>query len=301
MANSDMKILVTGGSGLLGRSIMNACKQRKWDVIGLAFSRTGPGLKKVDITNTSEVQAVLERERPDLVIHAAAERAPDKVENKYEETRNLNVTASKNLASLAQKVGSKILYISTDYVFDGSSPPYKVDDEPRPLNKYGITKLDGEKAVLASHPDAVVLRVPILYGPVERVDESAVTVLLRTVLAVDAPAAVSNYEKRYPAHTGAIADIICQLVAKCHQDPLLKGIFQWSGLEQLTKYDMCVAMAETLSLSHDHITPDNKPAPGAPRPYDSRMDNSRLQGLGISAHVPFKEGIRECLQEWLTR
>ncbi|KAA0192981.1 hypothetical protein HAZT_HAZT002626 [Hyalella azteca] len=260
-----------------------------------------PGLEKVDITIPSQVKAVLEREQPNCIIHAAAERAPDKVENKYDETRNLNVTASENLATLARSVGSRIIYISTDYVFDGSHPPYRVDDVPEPLNKYGITKLEGEKAVLAGHPDAAVLRVPILYGPVEYLDESAVTTLLRTVQASDTPTTVSNYEKRYPMHVAAVADIVCQLVTKLLQNPSLNGIFQWSGQEQLTKYDMCVAIAEVLSLQHSHITPDNKPAPGAPRPYDSRMDNSRLEELNISAHVPFKEGIRECLQEWVSQ
>lgn len=85
------------------------------------------------------------------------------------------------------------------------------------------------------------------------------------------------------------------------KDKEINGIFQWSGKEQLTKYDMIVAMSRVLSLSHDHITPDPNPAPGAPRPYDARMDSSRLEALGISHHTAFDVGIKECLNPWLVQ
>lgn len=83
------------------------------------------------------------------------------------------------------------------------------------------------------------------------------------------------------------------------QDGSIKGIFQWSGMDMMTKYDMCVAMADALGLSSSHISADMEATAGAPRPYDSRMDNSRLQQLGIQAHTPFKQGIEECLAKWL--
>lgn len=68
----------------------------------------------------------------------------------------------------------------------------------------------------------------------------------------------------------------------------------------LTKYEMCVAMAEELDLPHKHLRPDSEPSGGAPRPRDVQMDNSRLEQLGITAHVPFREGIKGCLQQWLS-
>uniref|UniRef100_A0A2P2I315 Methionine adenosyltransferase 2 subunit beta n=1 Tax=Hirondellea gigas TaxID=1518452 RepID=A0A2P2I315_9CRUS len=294
-----MKIVVTGASGLLGRAVVKAANAKGWTVVGLAFSRARHGLEKVDITNASQVRAVLEREQPDFVIHAAAERMPDRVENEYEKTRDLNVDASESITLIAKSVGSRVIYISTDYVFDGANPPYTADDTPQPLNKYGITKLDGENAVRNADPESLVLRVPILYGPVERLDESAVTCLLRLVQATATPASVSHYEKRYPEHVSAISDILCQLCEKVKQEPSISGIFQWSGLEQFTKYDMCVSMAEALGLSHSHITADSQPSSGAPRPYDSRMDNSKLEQLGVTSHVTFKDGIKQCLQKWL--
>lgn len=292
------RVLVTGASGLLGRAVMKVLQESKWHTTGLAYSRVGPGLVQCDITDKDAVKRIIEKEQPSFIIHAAAERAPDAIEHKYEEACHLNVTASGHLASVAKSCGSKFIYISTDYIFDGSSPPYKTTDVPNPLNKYGQTKLEGEKAVTAEDPTACILRIPILYGPVERIDESAVTCLLK-LLQSSTPKSISHYEKRYPVHVKDIAYILRDLITTMMKDKSVSGIFQWSGKQQLTKYDMVLAMSRAFSLPHNHISPDAKAVPGAPRPYDSELDRSRLEGLGISHHTDFEEGIKECLTQWL--
>ena len=170
------KVLITGASGLLGRALMKEFNQQDdWEVLGLAFSRSGGNLRKVDLRNPKEVEAVIEEFKPDVVIHSAAERRPDVAENKEEETTKLNVTATSNLSDVVSRENGFMLYISTGYVFDGTKPPYKPSDKPNPLNKYGKSKLEGEEATMKNELSGGVLRIPILYGEVEYLKESAVT------------------------------------------------------------------------------------------------------------------------------
>ena len=173
----NKRVLITGASGLLGRAIFDEFKSKKdsWEVLGLAFTRTGNDLRRVDLRSNHEVESVIHEFKPNIVIHSAAERRPDFVEKHEEDTASLNVTASQVIAECATKEGAFTLYISTDYVFDGTSPPYKPTDKPNPLNKYGQSKLEGENATLKYLPNCGVLRVPILYGPIEHLQESAVT------------------------------------------------------------------------------------------------------------------------------
>ncbi|XP_066948849.1 methionine adenosyltransferase 2 subunit beta-like [Macrobrachium rosenbergii] len=291
------KVLVTGASGLLGRAIMRIFREAGWETVGLAYSRVGPGLVKCDLTKPEEVKSLIEKEKPEFIVHAAAERAPDAVENRYDEVCKLNVNASGQLAALAKSVGARMIYVSTDYVFDGTSPPYKSTDPTNPLNKYGITKLEGEKAVVAANPRACILRIPILYGKVETIDESAVTCLLKLVKSPEEKQ-VSHYERRYPCLVDDIARILRDLVLQIMKDDSITGIFQWSGKQRLTKYDMAVAMAHAFSLKHN-IKPDPNPVPGAQRPFDAELDRSRLENLGISHHMDFETAIKECLSEWV--
>ena len=171
------KVLITGASGLLGRALLKEFTRfsDSWETLGLAFSRAGGDLRRVDLKNKDEVNTVVEEFQPNLIIHSAAERRPDVVEKNEDETTKLNVTATRIIAEAATKANAFMLYISTDYVFDGTSPPYKTTDKPNPLNRYGQSKLDGENATLEFLPRCGVLRVPILYGPVEHLHESAVT------------------------------------------------------------------------------------------------------------------------------
>ena len=180
---SKRRVLITGASGLLGRSIFKTFSgSDQWEVLGLAHSRASGALRKVNLLDFDEAKRVVEEFRPDVLIHSAAERRPDVVENDQETSTKMNVGVSEILASAVNELNKDLpkaehymLYISTDYVFDGKSPPYKPTDKPNPLNKYGKAKLQGEQVVLSCLPAAGILRVPILYGCVEYLQESAVT------------------------------------------------------------------------------------------------------------------------------
>lgn len=150
----------------------------------------------------------------------AANRFPDKVDRDPSGTRALNVDASRTLARLCARRAILLIYISTDYVFPGrrGEAPYEADAAPAPTNLYGQTKLEGERAVLDEYGAAgrqglaVVLRVPVLYGPAESNAESAVNVLMDAVLKAQqqqegGEVAMDHWALRYPTNTEDVARV----------------------------------------------------------------------------------------------
>ncbi|KAK3918645.1 Methionine adenosyltransferase 2 subunit beta [Frankliniella fusca] len=302
----ERRLFLTGASGLLGRSIHRTFREAGWTVLGLSFSRTGPDLQKLDLTDFGAVVTAITKFKPTLIIHSAAQRFPDKVSSDPDGARRINVDATFNLAETADKYDIPLLYISTDYVFDGRNPPFKIEDKPHPLNDYGKLKLEGEEIVMAASKENIILRVPVLYGPVEKLSESAVTCLLEPLLNVAKPTKVSDYEKRCPSHVDDIAEICLNLAVFRfeHKDLDVCGIFQWCGSEILTKYQMVQVMGEVFSLPHVHISkapdPSNGTAQSVSRPYDTQMDRTRLESKGIGRHTPFASGIKSALAAWVS-
>lgn len=283
------RALVTGASGLLGREVLKCFSQVKWEVLGLAYSRARGDLQKVDLCNTAQVEAVLTQFHPDVVVHCAAERRPDIVDKQKDKTVALNVGATELLANLCSKLKIYLLYISSDYVFDGKHPPYVSSALTNPVNSYGLTKRDGEGVVL-QHAGMGVLRVPVLYGPLEYLGESAVTTLFSLVRDPTKPVKVSDYEQRYPTHVTNCAQVCLGMVEK-----RLSGIWHYSGREPFTKYTMALAMAEEFGMSADHLTGVKEPSPGAVRPYDCHLDSTTTEEIIPVTYIPFKEGIKTVL------
>lgn len=165
-----MKVLVTGASGLLGRATLAQVKKDGNDVKGTALSRASGDLVKVDLTDFGALDELLTSFKPDAIIHTAAERRPDVVERNPQASHAINVDVPAHIAEHCKSLAAAdakvplLINISTDYVFDGTTPPYKVDDTPNPLNAYGLSKWDGEKGV-TSHAQpgrATNFRVPVL-------------------------------------------------------------------------------------------------------------------------------------------
>jgi dTDP-4-dehydrorhamnose reductase len=289
-----MNVLITGASGLLGRACRKAFADQQ--LTTCAWSRATSDDLKLDLTDDIAVNRAIEEVQPDLIIHTAAERKPDQCENQQEQTQALNVTATRVLAEAAARTGAKLVYISTDYVFDGRNPPYATDAECNPLNFYGQTKRAGEIAVLKASEKHIVLRVPILYGEVETLEESPVTILLNKLLK-PVPSAEDHWAVRYPTYVGDVA----QTLRNWSAQGLLNsnGIFHFSGNESLTKYEMVCAMADTLNLNHDHLTPADQPPSGAPRPKNSQLDISRLRQKTDVQQTPFRTNIQRILKPFI--
>ena len=292
------KVLLTGASGLLGRQIYECLKKSNWEVMGLAYSRGGGELVKADLLDSERMRQIMTDFKPAIVIHSAAERRPDKVQKDEGKARGLNVTATQELTRLCQEVGSFIVYISTDYVFDGTSPPYRHDDAPNPLNTYGQLKLDGEKAV-SNYIDSAIVRVPILYGPVETLDESAVTILFKALLSNE-PAPMSDYERRYPTHTRDIGVFLETFSSKILADKeTCRGPWHFGSSEVLTKYDMVLIMARVFKLSSEHLIPVREPLRGAPRPFNNEFDLSQTKKHFTMDITSFEDAIKAVLEPFL--
>uniref|UniRef100_A0A8C4T395 Methionine adenosyltransferase 2 subunit beta n=1 Tax=Erpetoichthys calabaricus TaxID=27687 RepID=A0A8C4T395_ERPCA len=288
------RVLVTGATGLLGRAVYKEFHDNDWHTIGCGHKRARPKFEKCNLLDPLAIRQLIQEFQPHVIIHCAAERRPDVVENQMDAATQLNVVASANLAKEA--AGIFLIYISTDYVFDGRNPPYAENDSPNPLNVYGKTKLEGEKEVLRHNI------VPVLYGDVEKIEESAVTVTFDKVQNNLESFAIDHCQQRFPTYTKDVARVCRQLAEKRLQDSSIRGIFHYSGNEQMTKYEIACAIADAFNLPSSHLRPITEPSveSTALRPHNAQLSCSRLENLGIGQRTPFKQGIKESLWPFLT-
>ncbi|MBP5227184.1 MAG: SDR family oxidoreductase [Kiritimatiellae bacterium] len=291
-----MKVWVTGATGLLGREVMKALRTVPGlAVTGGCWSRRAPECERVDLTDVSATEAFLNRFRPDVIVHAAAERRPDVGENNPDLVQALNVAACRTLARWSAEAGCAMIAISTDYVFDGTKPPYAPDSEPHPINRYGESKLAGERAIRdAGLERGCVLRVPILFGPTGDWAESAVTILARKMLDASAGATLEmdNWAIRYPTYTTDVAAVLRTLVLREREGKGLRGIQHWSGDEPFTKYTMARVMASVIGFDPARLQPVNAPSAGAPRPKDAHLITT-VEGI---AKTPFAQAVEQVLR-----
>jgi dTDP-4-dehydrorhamnose reductase len=295
------QVLITGATGLLGRPVFNACSAVKdWQVSGTAFRRGGLAFTKVDLSAIETIPPVLDTLRPEAIIHCAAERRPDVSEKDPAGTRRLNVEATAAIASWAKRTGCYLIYISSDYVFDGSHPPYTPSSPTCPINTYGQSKLDGEEAIRASGAMAAFLRVPLLYGNVEYLDESSVTVIAQNMLNArgsEKKLSMDHWALRYPTLTDDVAVVLRQMLEHHWSKSPLTAIYHWSNNEVLTKYEMAMAFASTLNFDPAQLVPDmTPPSHAVPRPKDCHLDSSLLESLGIGQRTPFAQTIQDILK-----
>jgi dTDP-4-dehydrorhamnose reductase len=269
-------------------------------VIRTAFRHGDTNTITLDIRNEGAVRQFIADQAPDAIVVAAAERRPDVCENDPVLARALNVDALGFIASAAREIGSWILSISTDYVFDGTQPPYQPDDAPNPLNAYGRSKLGGERALLRSGVRSCVLRLPLLYGPVIHWGESAVTSLTPAIVESArgvAPAVMDAWATRYPTFTPDVAVVIRQLLERHEIGESVTGLTQWSGDEPMTKFDIAQRIAQVLNIDA-RITAQRTPNDATPRPRNCHLASDALEVLKIGQRTPFDTAIRTVLQDW---
>jgi len=305
-ASSEKRMLLTGATGLQGRQVLRVFKEHNWSVRGLGNSRAKGDIIKLDIFDMAGLAKQLEEFKPTVVIHCAAERRPDRLEGKMEEAEKINGYLVRDVGRLCKEHGAWMIHISTNYVFDGKAAPYAEDAATNPVNTYGKSKRLGETELLKAYPNAAVVRVPLLFGQIENVDETSVTQLLP---AIQKPSPkLDDWQERFPTSTDDVADVLeafssKYLSAKDRDASKFGGIFHWQSNEMLTKYTMALAIADIAGLPTGEFIRNSAapPAGSAPRPQFERMSCARLEKVlgidGNSQHYrsDFKSALGKCL------
>lgn len=204
---------------------------------------------QMDVTNRAQVKDVIQSVRPDVIINCAALMNVDQAEKEREPAWKTNVSGVEYLAEAARKVDSRILQISTDYVFDGTKPPYSETDAPHPINYYGRTKLASENALRTSGIDHCIIRTGLLYGASERVDSNfALKVILSLQEGEEFKAATDLYGS--PTLVDDVALAVVRAIEKSKT-----GIYHVCGPEMLSRYEFAHKIAKTFGLDTKLVVP----------------------------------------------
>jgi len=267
------RILVTGGSGLLGSRIVQLGRS-KHQIIPTHFKESlFPDSVRVDITNRQNASQTIQKIKPEIVIHTAAETNVDKCENERELARKANIEGTGNIAEKCGEMNVKMIYVSTDYVFDGEKGLYIEEDTPKPVNYYGLTKLKGEKLVTNHCQDFVIARTSVLYGLHPRRLNFATWVIesLRRRKNIQV---VNNH-----FNSPTLADNLAQALLEAAERDL-KGLYHMAGSERISRYEFSVKTAETFGLNSSLIKPikmNELRAWVARRPRDSSLNIEKAQ------------------------
>lgn len=256
-----MKVLVTGAKGMLGQDLCPILEDNGYEVIET-------DIHNLDITDLEACKNFLEKEKPDVVIHCAAYTNVDKAEEDLATATKINVNGSENLAKACAIIDATLVYISTDYVFDGSaSEPLTADNAPNPINNYGLTKYQGEEAVRKYCEKYYIARTSWLYG---HHGKNFVETMLS--LADKPELKVVDDQVGCPTWTVELANGIVKLIEEYEYGTYHvcgSGFTSWYGFAKE------IFEQENLFVNLKPCTTDEFPRP-AKRPKYSVMDNGNI-------------------------
>lgn len=263
-----MRLLLTGASGLLGGYLRRELERTDAHVVAWGGPRSAPGMLSIDLADLDQVAAAFHAARPDVVLHAAALSSVAVAYRDPPRARQVNRLATERLAALADDAGARLVYVSTDLVFDGEGGAYREAEPARPLSVYGRSKLAAEPAVLAA--SGVVARVSLMYGPGldgrraffdEQID----------CLRSGRPLRLFVDEWRTPLALVTAAEA---LVGAAQSD--FEGLLHLGGPERMSRYEMGSRLAKHLGCPQAQLTEatrDSVEAP-EPRPRDTSLDST---------------------------
>lgn len=295
-------ILVTGATGLLGGFLCAELRAR-----GVRFAAcSGPtrgraeDLHPVDITDPASVAKVFGDVRPDAVIHAAVFNAADCGRDPARAAL-VNVTGSANIAKACGEIGARLVHVSTDQVFDGEAAPYDERAPRSPTSVYGRTKADAEDAALARSQDAVVARMPLLFGPTRNArlgffDHQLASVREKKTMRL------FDDEWRTPLSLRVAAEWLVTLAASPVPAPAAGRVLHLGGPERMSRYEMGARVARVLGLSEAEIgarieRASRTTVPGEPRPRDLSLDTTLFHRLYPGKTSPRFEDEVTCMLE----
>ncbi|WP_316796441.1 NAD(P)-dependent oxidoreductase [Pedobacter agri] len=267
-------ILTTGSNGLLGQKITEkVLAEGRVKLIATSKGANrypvtnGYQYAEMDILDPVQVRTIIEKFKPNAIVHTAAMTNVDTAEANKELCRQLNVEATQNLVSLCEELNIQFIHLSTDFIFDGANGPYKEEDAPNPLSYYGETKLLAELAVKESKANWAILRTILVYGITNDMSRSNIVLWAKGALEKGFPINVVNDQWRMPTLAEDLAEACLLAVEKNSQ-----GVYHVSGKDYMSIADLVRKVADYWSLDKSIIS------------------EIRSQSLNQSAKRPIKTG-----------
>lgn len=310
-----MKFFVTGVAGQLGHDVMNELHKRGFEGVGSDIAPVYSGIQdhspvtempyvSMDITDARSVENILTQIKPDAVIHCAAWTAVDAAEDedKQEKVRLVNVTGTENIAKVCQKLDIKMMYLSTDYVFDGQGEsPWDPDcKDYKPLNVYGQTKLDGELAVSGLVSKFFIIRIAWVFG---KNGKNFIKTMLSLGKTHDTLRVV-NDQIGTPTYTFDLARLMVDMILTdkygYYHATNEGGYISWYDFtKEIFRQAEALGHPE-YAPDHCHVYPVTTAEYGvskAARPFNSRLDKSKLAKCGFTPLPTWQDALARYLKE----
>ncbi|MFQ6016463.1 MAG: SDR family oxidoreductase [Anaerolineae bacterium] len=287
-----MRMLITGGSGLLGGNLA-LMAAREHEVYATYYRhRTvlkGCQMVRLNLTDEKQIHDLVADIKPEVVVHTAAMTDADRCEGEKEQAWRVNVTGTAHLVGACARTGSRLIYVSTDLIFDGRKGLYSEEDDPNPLSYYGRTKLEGEKVLAGHGVNCCILRSALMYGwsPHPGKPSSSEWVLegLRAGRALN----LFDDQYRSPILVNNLGEAILDI---CQQE--LQGLYHLAGPERISRYHFARILAEVFDLNTELLRPGSldkaRLAAARPRDCSLRVEKAR-QVLNVELLDP-RRGIQ---------
>ena len=284
-----MKIAVIGANGQLGRDVVRIFTDRGDAIEGFTH-------QEIELSNLESVLACLRSAAADVVVNTAAMHNVENCEQQPGRAHEVNVVGAKNLAIATRDLGSVLIHVSTDYVFDGTKgKPYVEGDVARPLNVYGKTKLDGEQFVREINPKHYILRTAALYGthPCRAKGGQNFVDLMLRLARERGRVRVVDCEFTSPTAT---ADVANQIAALSRSDQY--GLYHATSEGSCSWYEFAreIFRVTGVSVKLEVAAPDEFPSK-VPRPAYSVLENRGLKSKNLNLFYPWQEGLHTYLSE----
>lgn len=277
-----MKVLVTGVKGQLGYDVVNELEKRDIEAVGV-------DIDEMDITDAESVNKVIKEANPDAVIHCAAYTAVDAAEDNVEICRKVNRDGTQNIANVCKELDCKMIYISTDYVFDGQGTrPWEPDDKQTPLNVYGRTKYEGELAVSNTLDKYFIVRIAWVFGVNGKNFIKTMLNLSKTRTEVN----VVNDQFGSPTYTYDLARLLVDMVLTDRY-----GFYHATNEGIISWYEFAVAIfkAAGIDMKVNPVSSAEYPAK-AKRPSNSRMSKEKLSENGFKRLPSWQDALERYIK-----
>lgn len=295
--NNRKNILVTGANGQLGSEIRRNSSQ--YDSLFRFFFTD---VQELDITDYNAIDRFVDTNKIDYIINCSAYTAVDKAEDEdqIERCYQINFEALENIGDAAQKYGTKVIHVSTDYVFDGTATkPYTETDKTNPQSVYGKSKAKGEFALLNACPQSIIIRTAWLYSVF---GNNFVKTMIRLGNEKETLNVVAD-QTGTPTNAVDLAKAILDILSFSEENEFNSGIYHYSNEGITTWYDFTLAIHQYASITSCKVSPittDQYPTKAA-RPQYSVLDKTKIKNTFRLAIPTWEESLEKCVKELLTQ